>query len=64
MSYPDEPWDTATIAVYIEPVSREELGEISPRVPHSGLGPFHRIFYKNRVWLVYGDDSLEAVKGE
>jgi hypothetical protein len=64
MEHPDEPWDPSTVAVYVEPISREELDRTLPRVNLGGLGPFHRIFYKERTWLVYGDDSLEAVKGE
>ena len=64
MAWPDEPWDPSTVAVYVEPVSREELDRTLPRVNLSGLGPFHRILYREQVWLVYGDDSLEAVKGE
>lgn len=62
MAWPDEPWDPSTVAVYVEPVSREELDHTLPRVNLSGLGPFHRILYREQVWLVYGDDSLEAVR--
>jgi len=62
MAYPDEPWDRSSVAVYLEPVSREELDRTLPKVNLSGLGPFHRILYRDRVWLVYGDSSMEVVR--
>ena len=61
MAYPDEPRDRSSVAVYLEPVSREELDRTLP----SGawrVGPFHRILYRDRVWLVYGDSSMEVVR--